>query len=206
MNELQTIIIWAIPVIFAITLHEVAHGFIALKCGDGSAKMMGRLTINPIKHIDPIGTIAVPIFLYFTTGFVFGWAKPVPVNFNALKRPKLDMSLVAIAGPFANLLMSIIWFVIFYIAQEYKIHILIEMSAIGIQINLIIMVFNLLPIPPLDGSRIISSLLPNKLSYQYNRLEDYGLYILIALLFLGVFEKIVIPVVRFIFKFMISFI
>lgn len=210
MNEIQTIIIYAIPVLFAITLHEFAHGFVALLCGDGSAKMMGRLTLNPLKHIDPVGTIAVPIILYFSIGFVFGWARPVPVNFNALNRPKIDMALVALAGPFANLLMSFGWLIAFYIAEKYSIKPLLMMAIIGIQINLLLMLFNLIPLPPLDGSKVVSSFLTENLSYYYNKLEQYSLYIIGGLIILSYTNTINVfrfltEATRFIYNYMISF-
>jgi Zn-dependent protease len=190
MNELQTLIIYAIPVIFAITLHEFAHGYVALKNGDGSAKMMGRLTLNPIKHIDPIGTIAVPIVLYISLGFVFGWAKPVPVNFEALRNKKLGTILVALAGPFANLLMSIMWLLVLFLSEKYKLYPLITMAIVGMQVNILLMIFNLIPLPPLDGSRVLSALLPQNIAYQYNKLEQYSLYILGGLLLLD-YTKII---------------
>jgi Zn-dependent protease len=209
MNEIQTLIIYAIPVLFAITLHEFAHGFVALKNGDGSAKMLGRLTLNPIKHIDPIGTIAVPIVLYFSFGFVFGWAKPVPVNFDALRSKKIGTILVALAGPFANLLMSIFWLFVLFISEKYNLYPLITMAIVGIQVNLLLMIFNLIPLPPLDGSRVISVLLPGNLSYLYNRLENYSLYILGGLLILDYAKVIDIfgfltGAMRIIYNFMIE--
>ncbi|ABL02123.1 peptidase M50 [Candidatus Ruthia magnifica str. Cm (Calyptogena magnifica)] len=205
MLDIQTLLIWTIPVLFSITVHETAHGWIASKLGDHSARMMGRLTLNPIKHIDPIGTILVPAFLYLTSGFIFGWAKPVPVNFNALRSPKKDMLWVAIAGPMSNFIMAIIWLVIILlVVNNIDSQFLIDMGQVGVQINLILAVLNLLPLPPLDGGRIVSSLLPRKLSYQYDQLEPYGLYILLGLLFLGVFQWVVFPIVKIIQQFMFS--
>ena len=142
MGDIQSILIWVIPVLFAITVHEVAHGWVAYQLGDGSAKMMGRLTLNPIKHIDPFGTIIVPALLYLASvGFIFGWAKPVPVNFDALHSPKRDMLLVAIAGPGVNLLMSIGWLIVVMIGNSMNIDILILMGAAGIFINLLLAIF-----------------------------------------------------------------
>jgi Zn-dependent protease len=196
MPDFQTLLIYAIPVLFAITVHEVAHGWVANKCGDSTAKSLGRLSLNPIKHVDPVGTIVVPAVLYFSSGFLFGWAKPVPINYNALNSPKRDMSYVAIAGPASNFIMAILWLASIFLAIEMNSKFLLEMAKIGISINLLLAVLNLLPLPPLDGSRVVSALLPNKLSYEYNKLEAYGLYILLGLLFLGIFEKVILPIVQ----------
>ena len=199
MPDFQTLLIYIIPLLFAITLHEAAHGWVASKLGDHTARMMGRVTLDPTKHIDPIGTIAIPLFLLISSsGFIFGWAKPVPINFNALRNGKNGMIWVALAGPVANIVMAVCWLFIMIIAINMNIAVLIEMGRIGILVNCVLAVFNLLPIPPLDGSRVISALLPNRLAYQYNQLEQYGLYILLGLMFLGGFNYLVRPWVELI--------
>jgi len=198
MIDIQTLLIFAIPVLFAITVHEAAHGWVASLLGDHSARMMGRVTLNPIKHVDLVGTIIVPTFLYFTAGFIFGWAKPVPVNFRALRSPKKDMLWVAIAGPMSNFIMATLWLIIIFIAINTGSQFLADMAQVGIQINLLLAVLNLLPLPPLDGGRVVSSLLPSKLAYQYDQLEPYGLFILLGLLFLGVFQTVILPIVKLI--------
>ena len=199
MPDFQTLLIYIIPLLFAITLHEAAHGWIASKLGDHTARMMGRVTLDPTKHIDPIGTIAIPLVLLLSSsGFIFGWAKPVPINFNALRNGKNGMIWVALAGPGANIVMAVCWLFVMIIAINMNIAVLIEMGRIGILVNCILAVFNLLPIPPLDGSRVISALLPNRLAYQYNQLEQYGLYILLGLMFLGGFNYLVRPWVELI--------
>ena len=196
MPDLQTLIIWVIPVLLAITLHEAAHGWTASKFGDHTARMMGRVTLNPVKHIDPVGTIIVPLaLLIMSTGFIFGWAKPVPINFNALRSPKSGMIWVALAGPGANLIMAIGWLFVAILSVNINMPVILKMAGAGIFINLLLAVFNLLPIPPLDGSRVISALLPNPLAYKYNQLERYGFVILIGLMFIGGFSYIVWPIV-----------
>ena len=180
------IVLGIIPVLFAITVHETAHGWVAKYFGDKTAWMLGRLTLNPIKHIDPIGTILVPLLMYTFTGFVFGWAKPVPVNSRNLRNPKRDMAIVALAGPVANLLMALGWAL--FIRMAVLINIpefsepLIYVGIVGITINLVLALLNLLPIPPLDGSRILSWALPGRWGYYYNQFEQYGFYLLVLLL------------------------
>jgi Zn-dependent protease len=194
-NIFLIILIYAIPILFAITVHEVAHGWMASKCGDQTARMMGRLTLNPIKHIDPIGTVLVPAILFYLGGFIFGWAKPVPVNWQNLRHPRRDGALVAIAGPLTNLLMALFWIVLWKIAQSYAVSVLVYMAKIGVQINLILMLLNLIPVPPLDGSRVVASILPPKAAIRFNRIEPFGFLILIALLALGVLGRVLFPVV-----------
>ena len=199
MPDFQTLLIYIIPLLFAITLHEAAHGWVASKLGDHTARMMGRVTLDPTRHIDSIGTIAIPLVLLLSSsGFIFGWAKPVPINFNALRNGKNGMIWVALAGPGANIVMAICWLFVMIIAIKMNITVLIEMGRVGILVNCVLAVFNLLPIPPLDGSRVISALLPNRLAYQYNQLEQYGLYILLGLMFLGGFNYLVRPWVELI--------
>lgn len=195
---IQTILFYAIPILFAITLHEVAHGWVANKLGDPTAKMMGRLTLNPIKHIDPIGTILVPaLLLWMKSSFLFGWAKPVPVTWENLRKPRRDAALVALAGPMANLIMALIWVTVLKIGSLQGIKAFLIMGQIGMVINLLLMVLNLIPIPPLDGSRIVSSLLPRKAAIAYNRIEPFGFFILIGLLLLGLLSMVLLPAVTF---------
>ncbi|HEY0720287.1 MAG TPA: site-2 protease family protein [Gammaproteobacteria bacterium] len=186
----QRVAVWAIPVLFAITVHEVSHGFVALRLGDPTAKMLGRLTLNPIKHIDPLGTIALPLLMLVMTmgSFVFGWAKPVPVTWENLRHPKRDMAIVAAAGPISNLLMALFWALLMRLATSLGMEpgsamlFLFYVSAAGIKINVILAVLNLLPLPPLDGGRVAVGLLPGPLSWQLSRLEPYGFIIILALL------------------------
>jgi len=199
---IQKIAVYTLPIIFAITVHEASHGYVAKYFGDLTAERMNRISLNPIKHIDPLGTILLPLLLFFSTkgAFVFGWAKPVPVDFSKLRNPKKDMLWVAAAGPASNLVMAIFWAILLgysqsapYVAARF----LAEMSMMGISINLLLMVLNLLPMPPLDGGRIAVSLLPNKLAMKLSSIERYGFVILIALMFMGVLGKIILPIVNF---------
>ena len=207
MPDFQTLLIYIIPLLFAITLHEAAHGWAASKLGDHTARMMGRVTLNPVKHIDPVGTILVPLLLVImSAGFIFGWAKPVPINFRALKSQKSGMILVALAGPGANFLMAIGWVIIAIISINLNQPIFLKMAGIGIFFNILLAVFNLLPIPPLDGSRVISALLPGPLAYKYGQFEQYGFLILLGLMYIGGFQLVVLPIVNQIQLFFISFI
>jgi Zn-dependent protease len=198
-NIIQKIAVYAIPLIFAITLHEAAHAYAARYFGDNTAYMLGRMTLNPIKHIDPIWTIAVPLLTLFFGGFIFGAAKPVPVNFGALRNPKRDSIWVAAAGPLANLAMMLIWALVATIAQSMPdsapMLFLSYVGQAGILVNALLMIFNLFPLLPLDGGRIIAGLLPNNLAYQYSKIEPYGMFILIALIVSRVFGKFLGPLV-----------
>lgn len=187
---IQRIVVWILPVIFAITVHEVAHGWVAKKLGDNTASRLGRLTVNPIKHIDLVGTIIIPgLLLISSAGFIFGWAKPVPIDPRNFKKPRRDMALVAVAGPVSNILMAIAWAIVVKVGVDLSLEgvslPLILAGMAGIQINLVLALINLIPIPPLDGSRIVTGLLPNRLAWQYNKLEQYGFYLLIALMWSG---------------------
>jgi Zn-dependent protease len=187
---IQTIAIYAIPVLFAITVHEAAHGYAARHYGDNTAHMMGRITLNPLKHIDPVGTIAMPLLLYFATSgaFLFGYAKPVPVNFGRLRNPKKDMVWVALAGPGANLVQAVLWTIALYLlvglgAEE---RFFIEMCRAGVLVNLVMFAFNLFPLPPLDGGRILVGLLPWKQAQMVSRIEPWGFFIVMALVISGI--------------------
>ena len=203
MNFIQTLAISALPVIFAITLHEAAHGYAARHFGDPTAWQMGRISLNPLRHVDPVGTILVPaLILVMSTiggggGMLFGWAKPVPVNFGQLRHPKQDMLWVAAAGPAANLLMALGWAGLLKFAELSPdlaaSELLSRMGAAGISINTSLMLLNLLPIPPLDGGRIAVSLLPHNLAWKFARLEPYGFIILLALLYTRILDQILGP-------------
>ncbi len=196
-----TIAVWAAPILFAITLHEAAHGWVANKLGDPTAKKLGRITINPMKHIDPVGTIVVPLFLATVSPFVMGWAKPVPVQPQYFKSPMLDMALVAVAGPASNFIMACIWAMFIQLSvmtldQSQVLTFLVKMGENGIIINIVLMVLNLLPIPPLDGGRVLAGLLPPKLALPYMQLERFGMVIILLLLVSGILGKILWPMVQ----------
>lgn len=199
---LEAIALAVLPVVLAITLHEAAHGYVARQFGDSTAWMLGRVTLNPLKHIDPVGTVLVPLALLLFAklagggGFLFGWAKPVPVNFGNLRHPKRDMLWVAAAGPGANLAMALCWAVVFRAAGEvFASDGLREMARWGILINVALMALNLLPILPLDGGRILVSLLPHRLAMSYSRLEPYGFMAIILLLATGFLDKLMAPLI-----------
>ncbi|MBF4987289.1 site-2 protease family protein [Methylophilus sp. 14] len=200
LTVVQKIAAYALPILFAITVHEAAHGYAAKFFGDLTAERMGRITLNPFKHIDPIGTILLPALSIILGGVLFGWAKPVPVNFGQLRRPKQDMLWVALAGPASNFAMAIVWgLVLARIAlfPESAQAFLAQMSLAGIQINLVLLVLNLFPLPPLDGGRIAVSLLPMQAAIKFAQIERYGMLILIALLFTGILGILLSPVLRF---------
>lgn len=187
MNDtLYTVAIWILPVLFAITLHEASHAYVAKYFGDTTAYMLGRMTLNPVKHIDPFGTIIIPAALILLNSpFIFGYAKPVPVNFGNLRNPRRNSALVALAGPASNLFMALLWqiFKIIVITTGLQEPFLIKMANAGVLINLVLFAFNLFPLPPLDGGRILSSLLPTHLAWKFARIEPYGFFIVLALVY-----------------------
>jgi Zn-dependent protease len=183
---LLLIIAYVVPVLFAIALHEAAHGYIARYFGDPTAAEAGRLTLNPLRHIDPFGTVLLPLALYYTTGVPFGYAKPVPVDFSRLRNPKKHMALVALAGPMSNFVMGLGWMIFLYTLVLSDAHgqFILKMAGVGVSVNAAMFVFNLIPIPPLDGGRVVTGLLPMPLARQFASLERYTLYIFIALIVL----------------------
>lgn len=190
----QTVLIYALPVLFAITLHEAAHGYAARYFGDNTAWMMGRVTLNPWPHVDLMGTVAMPLLLYFATSgaFLFGYAKPVPVRFGNLRHPKKDMVWVALAGPGINLLQALLWGVLWYALMGTGLteRFFLEMCKAGMLVNVVMCVFNLFPLPPLDGGRIVVGLLPWRQALMFSRIEPYGFYIVMALVLLGAIHSI----------------
>ncbi|MBD3619146.1 MAG: site-2 protease family protein [Chromatiales bacterium] len=199
MSIIQAISILALPILFAITLHEVAHGLVARHYGDRTAEQLGRLSLNPLRHIDPVGTVIVPIALFAFTGFIFGWARPVPVDFRNLRNPRRDMALVALAGPMANLGMALIWAILMKLGMMLHTGTpfigepLMYMSAVGIFLNLILMVLNLLPIPPLDGGRVLAGIVPPRYAALLDRVEPFGFFILLFLLLVGLLGYLLWP-------------
>jgi Zn-dependent protease len=196
---LATIVLWAVPVVFAITLHEAAHGYVARHFGDPTAEALGRITLNPLRHIDPVGTVLVPAMLYLLAGpqYIFGWAKPVPVNFGNLHHPKRDMLWVAGAGPFANFAMAFAWMLVLKLTMfggEWPSEGLARMAQIGISVNLVLMALNLLPIPPLDGGRIAVSLLPDRAAAIWSRLEPFGFLIIVGLMVTPLLGDVIRPI------------
>lgn len=207
-NQLvQTIAIYAIPVLLAITLHEAAHGYVARHFGDLTAYAQGRVSLNPVRHIDLVGTIIVPVLILVLSklaggaGLLFGWAKPVPVNYSALRRPRQHMIWVSAAGPGANLAMAICWAALFKLARELPANFfslpMLQMGRAGIEVNVILMLLNLLPILPLDGGRILAGLLPRRIALRYAKLEPWGFPILLLLLFTSALGVILAPMISF---------
>jgi Zn-dependent protease len=204
MDVLETIVLVGVPVVLAITLHEAAHGYVAKLFGDRTAEMLGRVTLNPVKHVDPVGTILVPGVLWLLaklsggTPFLFGWAKPVPVNFGNLRHPKRDMIWVAAAGPGSNFVQALLWALVLGVAAgggPMASSALGKMAIAGVQINLVLMALNLLPIPPLDGGRILVGLLPGRASAAVARIEPYGFFIILALLATGLLDNLMRPLI-----------
>ena len=199
---IQQVSIYALPVLLAITLHEVAHGWVALKFGDSTAKALGRLSLNPLKHIDPVGTIIVPLIMLMSSGYVFGWAKPVPVSTRPFKHPRRDMAWVALAGPAANIAMAVMWlFVVLFAIYALQGlpwlgRPLVLMAGVGVSINIVLAALNLLPLPPLDGGRILAGLVPLSMARVIDRIEPYGIWILLALLVSGALGFVLSPVVQ----------
>ena len=199
MDWLETIVLWGVPVVLAITLHEAAHGYVAKLFGDRTAEMLGRVTLNPVKHVDLVGTILVPaVMVLLKLPFLFGWAKPVPVNFANLRRPKRDMIWVAAAGPGSNFVQALLWAMVLVAAVgsgALASQGLGRMAYAGVQINLILMALNLLPIPPLDGGRILTGLLPEPAARVFARIEPFGLFVIVALLAAGLLDNLMRPLI-----------
>ena len=193
-NIIQTIAIYAIPVLFAITVHEAAHGYVARHYGDNTAWMLGRVTLNPLKHIDPVGTILMPLFLYIATSgaFLFGYAKPVPVRFDRLRHPKRDMIWVALAGPVSNLIQALFWGALLYVLLGLGVSepFFLQMCKGGVLVNIVMFAFNLFPLPPLDGGRVLAGLLPRHAANALSRVEPYGFFIVMALVVTGIVSSL----------------
>jgi Zn-dependent protease len=192
-NLVQTVLIYALPVLFAITIHEAAHGYVARALGDNTAAALGRVTLNPIKHVDMMGTVLMPLLLYFATGgaFLFGYAKPVPVNFGQLRHPKRDMVWVALAGPASNFVQAILWAVAYtlLVGAGLTERFFLEMCKAGVLVNLVMWAFNLFPLPPLDGGRVLVGLLPRRMAWSFGRIEPWGFYIVMALVLVGIVSR-----------------
>ncbi|MCD6223451.1 MAG: site-2 protease family protein [Deltaproteobacteria bacterium] len=200
--QIQIYILAIVILIFSIVVHEVMHGYVAYKLGDSTAKFMGRLTLNPIPHIDLLGTIIIPLLLIVSRSpILFGWAKPVPVNFNNLRNPKKDSVYVALAGPASNFVLAIVFAIFFHLLSFLSLNIVFWY---GVYINLILGIFNLIPIPPLDGGRIAVGLLPLRYSYMLQRIEPFGIYIVVILLFLGFFSYTIFPLVNYLSRFLVG--
>ena len=193
-NLIQTVMVYALPVLFAITVHEAAHGYVANYFGDTTASRLGRITLNPMKHIDPVGTILMPLMLYLATSgtFLFGYAKPVPVNFGKLRNPKRDMVWVALAGPGANLIQAFLWGVLMYLlaASGTTEPFFLKMCRAGMLVNVVMFAFNLFPLPPLDGGRILVGLLPHRQAAMVSRIEPWGFFIVMGLVIAGVISSL----------------
>jgi Zn-dependent protease len=206
LTTVQLVSVWVLPVLFAITVHEVAHGYVAYLLGDKTARVLGRLTLNPVKNIDLLGTVILPLILLILGGIVIGWAKPVPVNSRNFSRPRRDLALVSAAGPLANLLMAIIWALIaklgsYLLAYGFPGALAVYMmGGAGIAINLMLMVLNLLPVPQLDGGHLIAAFLPRALAVHYDRLSPYGFFILLILVVFGAVTTVIQPVVSYLIK------
>ncbi|ARG97908.1 site-2 protease family protein [Legionella micdadei] len=204
LSTVQRIVIWILPVLFAITIHEAAHAWVASRFGDTTAKMLGRLSFNPLKHIDLIGTILVPIIVLLLSqfSFVFGWAKPVPINASLLRNPRRDLALATAAGPLSNLIMALLWAICLKLGialnplTSSAALFMVLTGQAGVIINFVLAYLNLVPIPPLDGSRIVASLLPLKQAIQYQKIEPYGFFILLALIFTGALGWFILPLLR----------
>lgn len=209
LNAIQMLVVWVPPILLAITLHEIAHGWVALLLGDETAWLQGRLSLNPLKHVDPVGTLLVPALLYLLGGVILGWARPVPVNYRRLRQPRRDVALVALAGPLANLLMAVCWAMLMGVAAmtwaggfRWLGMPLFYMAHVGVLINVVLALLNLLPVPPLDGSKILASLLPQRGAMALARLEPYGMLIMLLLLMSGALGMILGPAVSWLQQFL----